>query len=68
MIDAELQKLFTFAPLSPEEQEKIGALREQGYRLAKLANDLCPDGPLKVAAIHDLHRAVMSLNACVARG
>lgn len=68
MKDSELQTLFSFTPLGPGEQEKIGQIREAGYRLAQIANEVCPEGPLKESAIHDLHRTVMTFNSCVAHG
>jgi hypothetical protein len=66
MSEAELAAPFTFTPLEPAQREKIGQLREAGYQLARLANELLPDGDRKVAGLHQLHRAVMELNCAIA--
>jgi hypothetical protein len=65
---ADLENRFTYhAPKDHEQADRYVRVRQHGYGLAKVIDEMAPDSREKSLAITHLEEAVMWANAAIAR-
>jgi hypothetical protein len=62
-----LKNRFTYHPPKEGQPEMFVQIRDKGYELAKLIDELCPDSREKSLAITKIEEAIMWANAGIVR-
>jgi hypothetical protein len=67
MTNPDLKHRFTYHPPKGDQVERYQTIRDEGYLLAELIDDLAPDSREKSLALTHVEDAVMWANAAIAR-
>jgi hypothetical protein len=67
LTDSDLETRFTYHAPQGTAPERFVTIRDTAHTLAKVVNQLCPEGREKSLAITKLEEVVMWANAAVAR-